>query len=94
MSEFSPKMNLLRFCLGPGRLRHWSQGDLLGSPWRDEGVLRVKEERQGFKGLKEERQGYREGKITMKKEMAEFRERFHIGNERNGKHKGDLTLSA
>lgn len=29
----------------------------------------------------------------MKKEMAELRERFHIGNERNGKLKGDLTLS-
>lgn len=27
-------------------------------------------------------------------EMAEFRGRFHIGNERKGKHKGDLTLSA
>ena len=28
----------------------------------------------------------------MKREMTEFRERFHIGNERKGKHKGDLTL--
>lgn len=35
-----------------------------------------------------------EAKITMKKETAELRERFHIGNERNGKLKGDLTLSA
>lgn len=26
--------------------------------------------------------------------MAEFRERFRIGNERKGKHKGDLTLSS
>lgn len=30
----------------------------------------------------------------MKKEIAEFRERFHLGSERNGKHKGDLTLCA
>lgn len=30
----------------------------------------------------------------MKKEMAEFRERFHIGNERKGRYKGDLTLFA
>lgn len=71
MSEFSPKMNLLRCCLGPGRLRHWSQGDLLGSPWKDEGVRRA--------SLKEERQGHVEAKISIKKEMAEFRERFHIG---------------
>lgn len=30
----------------------------------------------------------------MKREMAEFRDRFRIGNERKGKHKGDLTLSS
>lgn len=29
----------------------------------------------------------------MKKEMADFREGFHTGSERKGKHKGDLAWS-